>query len=53
VYLGPITHYYLETPEGQSLVVYAQNTAAATVPWKTGDLVSCLLEAQSAFLLRG
>ena len=52
VYLGATTHFYLEGPEGQSLVVHVQNVSPDTAPWTPGDEVSCHLEPKSVFILR-
>ena len=52
VYLGATTHFYLDGPVGQSLVVHVQNISPDTAPWKAGDEVSCRLDSRSVFLLR-
>ena len=44
--------FYLEGPEGQSLVVHVQNISPDTAPWTPGDEVSCHLEPKSVFILR-
>ena len=52
VYLGATTHFYLEGPEGRSLVVHVQNVSPDTALWTLGDNVSCHLEPRSVFVLR-
>jgi ABC-type Fe3+/spermidine/putrescine transport system ATPase subunit len=52
VYLGATTHFYLEGPEGRSLVVHVQNVSPDTALWTPGDNVSCHLEPRSVFVLR-
>ncbi len=52
VYLGATTHFYLDGPEAQSIVVHVQNISPDTAPWTPGDEVSCHLEPKSIFLLR-
>jgi spermidine/putrescine ABC transporter ATP-binding subunit len=52
VYLGGTTHYYLDGPEGQSIVVHVQNVSSDTAPWTPGDEIACHLEPKSVFVLR-
>ena len=52
VYLGATTHFYLEGPDGASLVVHVQNVSPDTGLWAPGDWVSCHLEPRSVFVLR-
>jgi spermidine/putrescine ABC transporter ATP-binding subunit len=52
VYLGPTTHFYLDGPDGGSIVVHVQNDAPGAAAWRAGDDVSCLLEPDSVFPLR-
>jgi len=51
VYLGATTHFYLDGPQGESMVVQVQNSAPDTAPWTAGDEVSCHPEPRSVFVL--
>jgi spermidine/putrescine ABC transporter ATP-binding subunit len=52
VYLGATTHFYLNRPEGQSIVVHVQNVSPEIAACAPGDEISCHLESRSVFVLR-
>jgi spermidine/putrescine ABC transporter ATP-binding subunit len=52
VYLGGMTHFYMESPEGQAVVVHVQNMAPDTAPWAPGDEVTCHPGTNCVFVLR-
>ena len=52
VYLGGATHYYLDGPDGQAIVVHVQNVSSGTPPWTPGQEIACYLEPKSVFVLR-
>jgi putative spermidine/putrescine transport system ATP-binding protein/spermidine/putrescine transport system ATP-binding protein len=51
VYLGPLTHFYLDASGGQPLVVHVQNGSPEGAPWRPGDCVHCVWEPGSLFRL--
>ncbi len=52
VYLGATTHFHLEGPEGQLVIVHVQNVSPDTTPWTPGDEVTCHVEPKSLFVLK-
>ncbi len=52
VYLGATTHFHLEGPEGQLVIVHVQNVSPDTTLWTPGDEVTCHVEPKSLFVLR-
>ncbi len=52
VYLGATTHFHLEGPEGQPVIVHVQNVSPDTTLWTPGDEVTCHVEAKSLFVIR-
>lgn len=53
VYLGASTHYIMETPEGDRLVLYQQNSHDATVDAAVDDEVTVSCDAANCLVLGG